>query len=468
MTCLVLLFLTWGFTPQMAEAREVELTFDDGPDGSGTSDGQVELDNLEDKLSDVGVDPVAAVFTGVANRSAITEGRYGRAADFPGGLGALELSPWPSRNEVAVYLWLKPRNTNAGTIVSHEGSWAVRFVAGELVVDAYRGPADRVTIASGVQWPVDGQFHHLFIAFDASGATPRFLIAVDQSAPVMQEIPFVPERSVSPLRLATNYDGLLDELLITGDSTPGPGELLNRLPTACEGTTCVEEVITMQPRDFAYEVPVRYKTAWDDTTCTATSPCPLLFAISGGAKCADDYQSVRPFVDAGFIVVTVDMFCAANGSTSHYPQETSQLVAVKEAVLATGATHRDLIAGNEYVASGCSHGGRTVLLWALRETDYPARTYARAGVNSGLCGLLAGAYCPAVEEDRFALLGGAFDVEDPAVRAFHESQDLVGMPTAEIVASREIARSWGVNLSGPMCNADGTHACTEQGLRDAT
>lgn len=55
------------------------------------------------------------------------------------------------------------------------------------------------------------------------------------------------------------------------------------------------------------------------------------------------------------------------------------------------------------------------------------------------------------------------DPEDPQIRAAHEQGDLVGDITEELTQTREIARSWGINLEGPICRDDGYFACNEQG-----
>lgn len=77
--------------PVPARARLLELTFDDGPDGSGPAEGLAELDNLEAQRSSFGVGALTARLNGSAHRSAIGEGRYGRAADFDGA-GTIEVT----------------------------------------------------------------------------------------------------------------------------------------------------------------------------------------------------------------------------------------------------------------------------------------------------------------------------------------------------------------------------------------
>ena len=96
-------FLAWvgllcvgGLVPcgVAAAQTEVELTFDDGPAGSGPADGRGVVDNLETGTRDYGDGVLTATLVGAAVRSTIDEGRYGRGVDFVGGAGGLELAPW--------------------------------------------------------------------------------------------------------------------------------------------------------------------------------------------------------------------------------------------------------------------------------------------------------------------------------------------------------------------------------------
>jgi MYXO-CTERM domain-containing protein len=396
------------------------------------------------------------------------EGRYGRAAELMGDAGGLELAPWQPRAAQAFYMWLSPRNTSGGFIVSHEDSWDLHFASGELMIGAYRASGEYVTIPTGVVWPDDGEFHHLTAGLDATGASPRVVVAVDRAVSAPIDIGFTPRPSSAPLRLGTELDGFLDELLIKNAVPPEPDDLFDRLPDYCpDGTACVEEVIHVTPRGFTHEVPVRFKSVYDATECTPTSPCPLVFDISGGNTCADDYDgpwAVAALVQAGFVVVTVDLYCEGDQDTRLFPHETSQLVAVKDYVLTDGAV-RELISGPDYAATGCSHGAGTVAHWAMREEDHPARTYSRSTGGAGLCGHVAEETCPEVVEGRMRMFDvDMLDLEDRQLRALHEDNDLVGMIDEDVTRTREIARSWGVNLEGPVCHADGSYACTEEGL----
>jgi hypothetical protein len=446
-------------------ARVLEITFDDGADGTGTHDGHAELDNMETSAGNLGAGLVTATFMGNSRRSALSEGRYGRAADFPSGQGGIEVIDFKPSPAAYFSMWLKPRSTSSGTIVGVAGSWEIGFEAGEIVASAVDPVNGRVTRPIGITWPTDGEFHHLAVFLEGSPQGVQAGAMLDFANPLTVSIAFVPVDSAEPMRLGTGYDGLLDELVID-TREPNEGDLFDFSPTACpSGLTCLEEVITMTPRDFPHEVPVRFKSVYDPAVCTSTSPCPLAFDISGGNKCANDYDS--PFAVAAIaaqemFVVTVDLYCEGDQDTKNYPTETSQAIAVKNYMFNTSPL-KDLITGPDYLATGCSHGAGTVAVWAMREEDHPARTYSRSTGGAGLCGYFAGEYCPAVAEYYQEFLGLDVDPDDPKVREFHEDADLISMITPEIASTREIARSWGVNLEGPVCTESGSYACNEEG-----
>ncbi len=459
----------------VAAQTEVELTFDDGPDGSGPADGRAVVDNLETATRDFGAGVLTATLVGTAARSSIDEGRYGRAADLVGGAGGVELAPWQPAPARVFFLWLRPRRVDAGGIVSQESSFDVRFEAGEIVLGAYRPTGEYVSVGTGAMWPDDGGFHHLTLQIDARGGGPVVTVVIDATASAPVEVGFVPRTSTAPLTLGDGYDGLLDEVLIRANPEPTLADRLDRDPTFCPGgLSCVEEVIHLTPRDFPHPVPVRFKSIYDEAVCTTTSPCPVLFEVSGGNTCADDYSTgpaITALVEAGFVVVTVDLYCEGGDGTRVFPQETSQMVAVKDYVLSMGAV-RDRISGPDYLASGCSHGAGTVAQWAMREVDHPFRTYSRSNDVDGLCGFFADDLCDMVRETGLARIGVAsieeVDLEDPMLREAHERGDLVGAITREIASSRDIARSWGANDTGRVCAADGNFICDEVGLYGVT
>lgn len=452
---------------------QVELTFDDAGDGAGPATGDAIVNNLETKTGRYEEELIVATLVGTAVRSAITEGRYGRAADMVAGTGGLELAPWPTLSTTAIYVWLKVRDRSGGSVIAHGDSWDLHLEAGELVLGATDPVGDYKTLPTGAAWPADGDFHHLtFIAEAAEGAL-SIALAVDNDLQPPIVIDFLPEPTTAPLTIgAQGFDGLIDELLIRDDGVTDAIRF-DRDPGRCpQGLTCAEEVIVVTPRDLGREVPVRLKWALDDALCPRGGGCPLLFNISGGNACPDDYAdpaSMRKLAALGFVAVTVDVYCEGDGATLTFPTETSQLIAVKDHLFGAG-TYRDRIAGPEYMATGCSHGAGLVLRWALQEEDHPMRTFARSTALAGLCAHAAEAVCPAVIEAGLAKLG-VTDL-DPESALFHDAHErgyVEPFVTPELVRTREIARSWGKNLQGLVCDeSTGVHRCNEEGLYGVT
>ena len=465
------LLLGLGFAPGSAFARFVELTFDDATDLAGADNGYAELDNLERVKGALDVAPPTAYLTGTARRSVYGDGRYGRAADFVGGQGSIEIRDWSGGGGgvITTYCWLRGRSVQTGRIVHVPDTFAVGFDAGELVISLPDGVGGDTVVRSGVLWPDDAAYHHLALTVDNSVSPPEVSFIVDFAPAVVVPIPSLSAPDAVSITLGEGFDGLLDELVISAGH-PGEMELFDFSPTDCPGELlCDEETIATLPTDFPHTVPTRFKTAYDPALCSAAMPCPLLFDISGGSDCADDYQSpgsVHHFAALGFLVVTVDPYCEGDADTSHYPTETSQLIAVKDHLL-TSSPVAPLIEGPEYAATGCSHGAGTVLVWAMHEVDHPARTYARSPSVDALCGYAAGVLCPAVAEAREAFIleqFGSADLDAPWAQAFHAQRASVDLITPAMAASREIAISWGVNLEGNVCSEDGGYNCTEEGL----
>jgi MYXO-CTERM domain-containing protein len=454
--------------PGRADARILELTFDDGPDGSGAHDGHAELSNLETLSSGVYGDPLTAALTGEARRSALDQGRYGRAADFPGGAGSIEITGWgdASIGTVTIYMWVMARSAAGGTLVERPGMFAVSLSGGALMFEPGDGsPA----VALGQTLPEDGAFHHVALSLDVSSGSPEASAAVDFDLADPVPVTLATVAPDTPLLVGSGLDGMIDELLIS-PGLPAEHDLFDFNPAYCPaGLLCLEEVITTTPDGMTWEVPVRFKSVYDPALCTAGSPCPLLFDISGGSKCADDYSSPYDaafMAQAGFMVVTVDAYCEGSDTFRLFPAETSQYVTTKNHIMASGALG-DLFSHETYVASGCSHGAGAVAAWTLFEEDYPNRTYARSPGMDGHCALHAGVLCPDVaerHEERFIEIFGSHDDELPDIQAWHASITSVEILTSEITASREMAVSWGINLEGPVCLDDGSVACNEEGL----
>jgi hypothetical protein len=452
--------------------RRVELSFDDDVDGAGAHNGYAELNNMQNNNASLGVGQCTARLAGEARRSTVSEGRYGRAADIPAGNGSIEIEcpdyGISGTGIVTLFAWLKARDASGGHILASDDSHYVKLVSGEFVIEAPGNGGGTVSLPTGVSWPTDGAYHHLTISLDTGGAIPLVRLILDFEAVAEVDVTGIVPPDGFGVKVGEGFDGLIDTVLITNNA-PGEGDLFDFSPTYCpSGLTCFEEVLTTIPRDFTHPVPTRFKVAYDAGTCSPATPCPLLFSISGGGSCADDYDSgVSTWTQHGFMVVTVDPYCEAGGLDAPlFPTETSQFVSVKD-YLMTGSPVHALIDGPTYSATGCSHGAGTVTLWMMHETDYPVRTFARSPGTDPLCAYAADVYCPNVAaflEQRVIDLIGSLDFEDPLVRALHERNAGADLLTAEITATREFALSWGVNLVGEVCDGNGDYLCNEEGM----
>ncbi|MBU1243555.1 hypothetical protein KJ612_10170 [Myxococcota bacterium] len=448
--------LVLGVCGPAAAQYQIELTFDDGDDFSSDP----ELNNLETGTG------VTARLEGTARRSGLHEGRHGRAVDFPAGGGFVSIAGWTPQPDFIALLWVAARSAAAGDVLHQGGRWRLKLIEGELGVEFFRSDGSSEISVERLPWPDDGGFHHLTVVASGMTSLPSVTVTLDFTDTLIATAPGSLGAEDGTLHLGEGLDGMLDELVVANRPTAtlsAEQDRFNRDPDYCpEGTVCMEEGFSLVPRTFVREVPVRFKSVYDPLLCTDATPCPLLFAIQGGSACANDYAmpvDVVPMVRAGFVVVTIDPYCEGNGQTYVPETEVSQFVAVKEHVFAAGAV-APLVSGPEYHATGCSHGAEAVLVWAMREPDHPLRTFARSGGVSGLCARVAGELC--------AYLGGTnnlgVDVESGEVRTYHEDTDMVGRVTHETVATREVARSWGVNLEGPRCPSGGLPGCQEEGL----
>lgn len=449
-----------------ARARLVELTFDDGESGTGTATGHELLNNLETRAAQLGTGIIGARFIGVAERSSIDAGAYGRAADFSGGAGGIELTGLDLNRSMWFSLFAKARSTAAGSLVARAGSVDVKLTGGTIQLVAEHSQDGPQTFDTGATLPSDGAFHHVLVTFAPSAGSLQVRIAIDWQLAGSATTSFVPSTGSAPVRVGEGFDGLMDELLVGQGSEPDDNAIFDWNAAACpEGLVCTEEVITTTPRDFPREVPVRLKSVRDPAQCNESSPCRLTFDISGGNNCADDYAppySVEELARAGLFVVTADVYCEASGNTQPHPTETSQLIAAVEHVRNVSTLSR-FVAGSDYSATGCSHGAGLVTQWAIKEQDHPTRTFARSAGAAGLCALFAGKLCPAVVDAYSANNdAGVPEPDDPAIMPLHERSEVESWLTPELTADRDFARSWGVNLEGPICTPDG-YGCNEEG-----
>lgn len=461
------ILLLGGFTTPL------EITFDDGPDGSGPATGRGELNNLE------GRDPSRAFLRGNAHRTTLAEGRYGRAGAFAGGDDSIEITGLvlPANVPgVGFSVWIKAES-DSGWISLQEGSWGLSMSGGALsfaVADAAGTLSSRPL---GVSIPRDGAFHHLLLWWDLAAGTVGVVVDFSDLG-TLSAVPLPPPSTTNP-RFAVDFSGLMDELQII-TKEPGSSRLFDWDPAACRpGLACAEEVILVRPqasrlvdRDYDFDVPVRYKTLYDPAQCTPQTPCPMVVDISGGFACADDYDNIghlEKLAQAGLFVVAIDPYCEAEDWIAPIA-EPPQYIAVKEHVMYEGDNAARIIAG-DYGATGCSHGGGTVFEWAMFEDDHPARTFSRSGVSLLHCAYHHGDVCPLAKETFDSTVAQSLgtdpsvphDDSDPTLRMLVKplsSGDLVAL-----AATREIAVSWGLDLSpeSPTCRDDGSWACFEQG-----
>lgn len=378
----------------------------------------------------------------------------------------MAVGAWTPAPELVLHVWVAARATDAGDVLHQGGRFRVGLDGGLLRVEFFHADGGTTVSAQSLPWPVDDGFHHVTVGVAGLTGLPTVTVTLDFTDTLTATAPRDLDAWDQTLRLGQGIDGLLDEVILANRATAtldADQDRFNRDPAHCPaGTVCVEELMTLVPRTFVREVPVRWKSVYDPAACTAASPCPLVFAIQGGSACSNDYTmpvDVIPLVQAGFVVVTIDPYCEGNGETYVPETEVSQFVAVKDRVFAAGAV-ADRVTGPDYHATGCSHGAEAVLVWAMREPDHPRRTFARSGGVSGLCARVAGELC--------LYLGGTnnlgVDVEAEEVRARHLDTDMVEWISSSTVSTREIARSWGVNLEGPRCPSGGLPGCMEEGF----
>ena len=429
-----------------------EMTFDDQEAGTGPASGHAVVDNMES-----GGEPI--VLTGTAVRTAIRDGRYGRGINLDG-QGTVTLPQWRSR-DAGLVLWLALRD--GGVLVQQAGAFLVSVSTDQVLITA-QGSGASQTLSANIAWPADSGFHHLHIGFEKEGNATTFSLSVDFGPATVVQFPFAVAEPDAGLVLGGGVVGVLDEVIVSHFPTIFPAAAAANLahsrdPQSCAaGLQCVEEVFIMRPRNFPHDVPVRMKVSFDPARCRPQSPCELLLSVNGGATCANDYSSpdtVAAYAAEGLVVATVDPYCEGDQDTDLFSTENSQLIAAKD-YLFTQSIFRDRIAEGPYFAEGNSHGADAVLIWALFEQDHPSRTFARSGTGAGLCPVFAGARC-GVE------VPGNVDVESAQFRQRHERGDFLLRLTPEQVAGQQIARSWGVNLEGPICNPDGSAACMEEG-----
>jgi MYXO-CTERM domain-containing protein len=469
---LMALLATLAVAPVASAGYLIEATFDDADDGTGPDTGDAEVDNLQNNFSSLGSLPRRVELFGDAHRSAFGEGRYGRGADLPGGGGSVRITNWDVTAQGAgtVAVWVRVRDLEAGRLFHVEDSVALGLDGGDLVLEVWDEFGGVTDLPTGASWPADGGWHHLAVMIVGSDEGIQMTLAVDFAEVATLEGGLQAPPEDPDVILGEGFDGLLDELVVLSD-VASSSDVWDFDPDAeCPaGLSCNEEVIATTPVGLSRQVPVRMKTVYDPALCNAETPCPLLIAISGGGKCADNYapsSKLEYYAEDGFVAVTVDPYCEGDNSFKTYPNETSQLVVAKDHLM-TDSPLAASIDGPDYVATGCSHGCGSVTHWMMLEDDFPHRTYGNScSLDWILCAYVSGELCPLVEEyleERIVEEIGTLDLSDPAGEQFYGTQPIAAV-SPDTVASREFAASWGLNLEGDVCTPDGYSDCYEMSL----
>ena len=518
------LWLGSGGSPAMAEIRGVELSFDDGPDGSDDDPSTGEpLKNAAAEGSDS--EPfdddgpqLQITLEGNAVRTYIDDedALYGRAVEFFGGsTDAIKVtSLYNHWDTPTFYAWWNLDDSTDGVFWKEE----CRFEVGlngqhEIYVKVYdESTCSGTTYTSDIVWPSTGTWHpwHHLIIHQYLDPTPQynFGIWVDFGAYTETlETDAPPAELPSAVYFGLGIDGRVDELQ-AADFGPNTDSKFDYDPEFCgedagANTVCAEYVATADGDDLeeiGWDVPVRYKILYDDTVSTSNDPCRVVFALSGGGACADNYPRQDDLLnriveldtgeEPGLAVVAVDPICWAFGFSS-YPDEITQVLAVKAAL--SSEDYLDL--SEEYYATGCSHGANTGLDWAiLNEAEppngRPDRVFVRSPTDHGehvdcdyhesWCGVKQRLF----DEVHFGVNGitcedaGGYDHDhgvDECIDDFFENQVAwIDVLDSTITANVEVGRSWGdviglntacdgANPSNILCPEVGGFAATDGG-----
>ena len=469
---MVLLIALLGWSHTASAGYLVEVTFDDEDDGTGPATGHAVVDNLQSNFSALGAGDRSVELIGAAVRSAYGEGFYGRAADLPAGTGSVRISGWDvtGQSTGTVAMWIRARDATSGRLFHVEQTVAVSLLAGELALETWDEGGDLTVVPILAAWPGDGEFHHLAIVSTGVDQEVHISFSIDFDEVAALDVTLQPPADDAAVTLGDGFDGLIDELIVL-DNEPTDNDVWDFDPDAtCPvGLSCNEEVIAFTPAEFSHQVPVRMKSAHDPAQCSTEAPCPLLIAISGGGKCADNYMSrsaLEYYARDGFVAVSVDPYCEGDSGFGLYPQETSQIVAAKDHLMQDSPLAA-LIDGPQYAATGCSHGCGAVTHLMMFEQDHPHRTFGNScSLDWLLCAYEAGELCPATEAYLEQLVVGeigSLDWESQSVQQ-HYLQQPITVLTAETAASREFAASWGLSLDGQVCTPDGYSDCFEESM----
>ena len=449
----------------------VEVTFDDGDDGTGPDTGQGDVDNLQTNFSSLGNEPVAVSLTGSAHRSGYGEGYYGRGADLDGD-GAVTLTGWDilSSSAGTIGMWLKARSASTGRLFHVEDTAALSLAAGELVLEVWDAQGGVTVVPFEVSWPGDSAYHHLAVVITTTEDGLAMSIAIDFVEAALLEGHLEAPPDDAEVTFGEDLDGLIDELTVLNDIA-SDNDVWDFDPGAeCpEGLVCAEELIAFTPVQFPHQVPVRMKTVYDPDQCDAATPCPLLITVSGGGNCADNYaprSNLEYYATDGFVAVTVDPYCEGGDGFDLYPMETSQLVAAKNHMMSDSPL-AERIEGPDYVATGCSHGCNSVTHLMMFEEEFPSRTFGNScSLDWILCPYVAGQLCPNTNtylEELIIETIGSLDLSSPEGEAYYQTSP-ISVLSQETTANREFAASWGLSMDGEVCDDDGDSICYEESM----
>ena len=215
--------------------------------------------------------------------------------------------------------------------------------------------------------------------------------------------------------------------------------------------------------------------------CNAANPCPLLFYISGGGYCNDDYipqHKALAYANEGLIVTSIDPYCEYGFPFQPNPHESSQFPPVKNFIMSDPQISAWLSAQGswDYAVAGCSHGAKASMLWGLVEADHPARFATISGNYDGHCTYHrdSSLECDSAKSVRDLLYAGlecsphgpgtCVDESDPQVFEINRQWGPIYVVQPSFTQDREIMALWGANTSGgPNCDAAGNFICPEEG-----
>lgn len=493
-----------GVRPAAGIGPGVELSFDDGPDDTNDdSSPSYPLQNASTEGSTSNPFPsggpqLQIKMDGIAKRTFFGDGKYGRGIELGGGDDAISVSNiYDSFNTPSLYAFWDLDNDQSGVFWEEEDRFKVELETGaQLSVTVYDESGVGQKTMSGLFWPSLTAWHHLQIHWGNYNTMGDhfFVLRIDWDTAVSVVTDALQPGPPTKVLFGKGIDGRVDELQAANQS-PNVSTHFDFDEHYCgtrQTAVCEEHVATALAEDLdtvAWNLPVRYKILYDQGECTSLNKCRVVFAVSGGGPCPDDYPSASDGVldeilavdssqpsGSELAVVVVDPICWIPGF-SGYPDEATQFVAVKDHI---AANHSDLLDLTEFYATGCSLGAGSVINWTVRdsipEADRPKRTFARSasGIGAHVDCVYHETWCGVKQEgfDKGVFgEGGRAGCDlinpwehphlDPCVLDYlrHEDRDpfielvndnLVGHGAGQ--DAREIGLSWGANTEDEVCN----------------